>query len=107
MWFVFPQLAGLGRSAMARHYGIRSHPEALAYWQHSLLGPRLKGCCERLLAIEGRSARQILGTPDDLKLRSSMTLFAEVAPEGALFERVLRRYFDGQRDPLTIDRLRA
>ena len=107
MWFVFPQLAGLGRSALARHYGIRSCAEAQAYWQHPLLGPRLRACCERLLAIDGRSARQILGTPDDLKLRSSMTLFALVVADEPVFERVLRKYFSGQRDPVTIERLGA
>jgi uncharacterized protein (DUF1810 family) len=107
MWFVFPQLAGLGRSAIAQRFAIRSRDEARAYWQHPLLGPRLKAGCEHLLAIEGRSALQILGAPDDLKLRSSMTLFAAVAPEEPVFVQVLRRFFGGERDRLTLERLDA
>lgn len=102
MWFVFPQLAVLGRSATARHYGLASLDEARAYWAHPLLGPRLKACCAQLLALQGRSLHQIFGSPDDLKLRSCMTLFERAAPEEPVFAQVLQRYCDGQRDPLTL-----
>ena len=102
MWFVFPQLKSLGRSATARHFGIASRAEALAYWQHALLGPRLQECAQLLLAVNGRSAEQILGNIDAIKLRSSMTLFEAVAPEAPCFAQVLDRYFAGQRDPSTL-----
>ena len=102
MWFVFPQLRGLGRSAMARHYGIASRAEAEAYWAHPLLGPRLKACTELVLAVPGKTALQIFGTPDDLKFASSMTLFAQVAPGEAAFARALERYFGAQPDPRTL-----
>src|SRR5690606_539430 len=82
MWFVFPQIAGLGHSAMAQRYAIADRDEALAYLRHTLLGPRLDECARALLPHRERTARQILGSPDDLKLRSSMTLFAAVAPSG-------------------------
>ena len=81
MWYVFPQLKALGRSDIARHYGIASPAEAGAYWQHAVLGPRLKTCVELVLAVNGKTALQIFGSPDDLKLRSSLTLFAQVAPQ--------------------------
>ena len=80
MWFVFPQLRGLGRSATAQRYGIASEREALAYWEHPLLGPRLKDCTELVAAIEGRTSSEIFGAPDDLKFRSSMPLFAWTVP---------------------------
>lgn len=102
MWFVFPQRQGLGYSAMAQRYGIGSLAEARAYWQHPVLGPRLKACVELVLAVEGRSARQIFGSPDDLKLRSSLTLFEQVAPQEPLFGQALDRYFDGERDARTL-----
>jgi len=102
MWFVFPQLRGLGTSAMAERYGIAGLDEARAYLVHPILGPRLIDCCRRLLAVEGRSARQILGTPDDLKLRSSMTLFERAAPDEPVFGEVLARYCDGERDGRTL-----
>ncbi len=102
MWFVFPQLRGLGRSATAQRYGIASEDEARAYWRHPLLGPRLKECTELLLAIRGKTALEILGSPDDLKLRSSMTLFGRVAPEEPVFAQILERYFDGERDGRTL-----
>ncbi len=102
MWFVFPQLQGLGRSAMARHFGIASRPEAVAYWQHPLLGARLKQCTELMLAVEGKSALQVLGSPDDLKFRSSMTLFEHAAPREPCFARALEVYFNGERDIRTI-----
>ncbi|MFC7300287.1 DUF1810 domain-containing protein [Cognatiluteimonas weifangensis] len=105
MWFVFPQLAGLGSSAMAQRYAIGSRAEAAAYLAHPVLGPRLLACCEAVLALRGVSARELLGTPDDRKLQSCATLFAAVAPAGSVFERVLARYFDGRRDPATLRRL--
>ncbi|KQR57975.1 DUF1810 domain-containing protein [Acidovorax sp. Leaf160] len=106
MWFVFPQLAGLGHSEMARRYAIASAAEARAYLDHPELGQRLRACCDLLLQQEGRSAHDILGSPDDVKLRSSMTLFSQVAaPEDTVFAAVLHRYFGGQPDPLTLERL--
>jgi len=93
MWFVFPQLKGLGRSSTALHYGIASREEALAYWAHPLLGPRLRECTALMLAVPHDSALQILGAPDDLKFRSCMTLFAEVAPGEPLFAQALQRFF--------------
>ncbi|MBI5255099.1 MAG: DUF1810 domain-containing protein [Burkholderiales bacterium] len=102
MWFVFPQCKGLGRSATAQHYGIASRAEALAYWQHPLLGPRLREATALMLAVPQRSALQILGTPDDLKFASSMTLFEQVAPEEPLFAQALARFCGGQRDVMTL-----
>ncbi|MBK1645880.1 calpastatin [Thiocapsa imhoffii] len=96
IWFIFPQFDGLGFSAMARQYAIRSLNEAWAYLEHPLLGPRLIECAEAVLAVQGRSAREILGSPDDLKLRSCATLFAEVSPAGSVFHRVLEVYFGGE-----------
>lgn len=101
MWFVFPQRAGLGQSEMSRRYAIASPAEARAYFEHPVLGPRLVACAEALLAHEGKSAEEILGGIDAVKLRSSMTLFAAVAPEQPAFERVLDRYFDGEPDEST------
>jgi uncharacterized protein (DUF1810 family) len=107
MWFVFPQVAGLGRTGMARRYAIASRAEAEAYLAHPVLGPRLRQCCDLLAAVEGRSARAILGTPDDLKLRSCLTLFAGVAADNDLFERLLRKFYDGDRCRHTADVLAA
>ena len=105
MWFVFPQLKALGRSATAQRFGIVDLDEAAAYWRHPLLGPRLKACTEALLAIDGKSALQILGAPDDLKLASSMTLFARAAPDERVFGRALDKYFDGRPDARTLELL--
>jgi uncharacterized protein (DUF1810 family) len=105
MWFVFPQLKGLGRSGTARHFGIASRAEAEAYWRHPVLGARLKECSALMLAATGKTAHQILGSPDDLKFRSSMTLFAQVAPEHPVFGQALDRYFGGAADPATIELL--
>lgn len=102
MWFVFPQLRGLGRSEVARHYGIASLEEAAAYWRHPLLGPRLAECTVLMLAVPERSALQILGHPDDLKFASSMTLFERAAPQELLFTRALQRFFGGRRDAATL-----
>jgi len=107
MWFVFPQLRGLGLSETARYYGLASATEARAYLDHPVLGARLRECVELVLRIDGRSARAIFGTPDDVKLRSSMTLFAGVAPDDALFQRALLKYFGGETDPVTSARLAA
>jgi uncharacterized protein (DUF1810 family) len=106
MWFVFPQMAGLGSSAMSERYAIRSDDEARAYLAHPILGARLKECAEAALAVEGRSAREIFGSPDDLKLRSSATLFAAVSPPGSVFQQLLDKYFGGVADPITIERRR-
>jgi len=105
MWFVFPQIAGLGNSAMAQRYAISGVDEARAYLEHPLLGPRLQACAQAMLLHRDRSARQILGSPDDLKLRSSMTLFAAVAPEQPLFQQVLDTFFEGEADSQTLSRL--
>ncbi len=102
MWFIFPQLRGLGHSAMAQHYGIASRAEALAYWRHPLLGPRLKHCMQLLLAHEGLSAQDMLGAIDALKLRSCATLFAAVAPEEPVFSQVLARFYGGVADERTL-----
>ena len=102
MWYVFPQFRGLGVSPTSAFYAIRSAEEARAYLAHPVLGPRLVECAEAVLAVSGRSAREIFGSPDDLKLRSSATLFAAVSPEGSVFQQILDRYFDGQRDELTL-----
>ena len=102
MWFVFPQLKGLGRSSMARHYGIASKAEAQAYWQHPLLGPRLQHCSALVLGVEGKTALQILGSPDDMKFHSCMTLFAQVAPDEPVFGAALKKYFGGEPDPNTL-----
>jgi uncharacterized protein (DUF1810 family) len=102
MWFIFPQFQGLGISATAQFFAIRSVDEARAYLVHPVLGPRLVECAEALLQLRGRTARQICGSPDDLKLRSSATLFASVAPAVSVFHQLLDRYFDGQPDPATL-----
>ena len=102
MWFVFPQLRGLGRSATAIHFGIESRAEALAYARHPLLGARLVHCTGLVLAHRDRSAHEIFGSPDDLKFRSCVTLFAAVADDRAVFERALQTFFDGQPDAQTL-----
>jgi uncharacterized protein (DUF1810 family) len=107
MWFIFPQIDGLGSSPAARHYAIKSREEAEAYLRHPVLGPRLAACAEAALAVDGRSAREMFGSPDDLKLRSSATLFAAIAPGGSVFERVIEKYFNGQPDPKTLELLRC
>lgn len=103
MWYVFPQYDGLGRSWTALEYAIRSVSEADAYLRHPVLGPRLLECAETLLAIESRSVHEIFGSPDDLKLRSSATLFARVSAAGSVFQRILDRYFAGEADWRTLE----
>jgi len=106
MWFVFPQLKGLGTSEAARVYAISGLEEARAYLAHPVLGPRLRECCELLIRLHGLSAHRIFGDPDDMKFRSSLTLFAAAAPDEAVFEQALRKYFRGERDSRTTERLR-
>jgi len=105
MWFVFPQVAGLGHSAMAQKYAIRSGDEAAAYLAHPLLGPRLRECAQAVLAHRDESVDAIFGHPDNLKFQSSMTLFADVAPHEAVFQDCLDAFFDGRSDPETLARL--
>jgi uncharacterized protein (DUF1810 family) len=105
MWFIFPQLKGLGSSSMAVRYAIASKEEGQAYLSNSILGPRLRHCTELVLRVQGRSIKQIFGSPDDLKFRSSMTLFSNVTPENKVFQDALQKYFAGQPDLLTIARL--
>lgn len=102
MWYVFPQLEGLGSSSTSVRFAIRSLDEARAYLAHPVLGPRLLDCAEAVLVVEGRSAREILGAPDDMKLRSCATLFACVASAGSVFHRLLARYYGGAQDPRTL-----
>ncbi len=105
MWFVFPQLDGLGFSEMSRFYAIRHADEARAYLRHPVLGPRLEQISRAALAVEGLSARQIFGSPDDLKLRSCATLFGAVSAQGSVFSQLLDRFFDGKPDLRTMDLL--
>jgi uncharacterized protein (DUF1810 family) len=102
MWFVFPQLRGLGHSPTAVRFGISSADEARAYLAHELLGPRLRECARLVAQIEGRTAADVFGWPDDLKLRSSMTLFARATNDNADFVAVLKRFYDGREDPATL-----
>jgi uncharacterized protein (DUF1810 family) len=102
MWYVFPQFLGLGQSEMSRRYAIGSVAEAKAYLEHPILGQRLRECCEAALAVEGRSAHQIFGSPDDFKLKSCATLFAHTSPPGSVFHRVLDKYFEGSSDDTTL-----
>src|SRR3954464_2986078 len=101
IWFVFPQLAGLGRSGIARHYGIRSIEEARAYLRHPVLGDRLRDCVSALLATEGSTAEEALGPADAMKVRRPMTLFRRVAPDDTLFPALLVKWYGGVPDPLT------
>ena len=102
MWFVFPQAAGLGSSETAQRYAISSQTEAEAYLTHPVLGPRLGECTALVNGIDGRSAHEIFGSPDDLKFRSSMTLFDAVADDPTPFRTALQRYYDGDRDEQTL-----
>ena len=102
MWYIFPQVDGLGFSATSRFYSIKSLAEAAAYLAHPILGPRLKECAEAVLGVEGRSAYEIFGSPDDMKLRSCATLFAHVSPPGSVFHRILEKYSQGKPDRKTL-----
>ena len=105
MWFIFPQIAGLGMSPMSRRYAISSLAEARAYMEHPVLGPRLAECAQVLTELDGRSAQDIFGGIDAVKLRSSMTLFARAAGAGSIYQMVLDRYFGGDADEQTLARL--
>jgi len=105
IWFVFPQLAGLGRSPTAQRFGISGAAEARAYLEHPVLGPRLRECTRLVAAIDGRSIEDVLGFPDYLKVRSSMTLFARIADESADFNAVLDKFYAGEPDPATLELL--
>jgi uncharacterized protein (DUF1810 family) len=105
MWFVFPQIAGLGHSVMAQTYAIESPEEARAYLAHPQLGARLRECCEAVMAVQGKSAHEIFSSPDDVKFRSCLTLFAHTAPNETLFRAALDKYFGGEEDALTMAKL--
>jgi uncharacterized protein (DUF1810 family) len=105
IWFIFPQLKALGRSPTAIRYGIASLAEASAYLDHDVLGPRLRECAQLVAGIEGSSADEIFGWPDNLKVRSSMTLFARATADNADFRAVLDRFYDGAEDALTVEQL--
>ena len=102
IWYIFPQIAGLASSSTSKWYAIRSVDEANAYLDHPLLGPRLLECAEAVLRLEGRSATEVFGSPDDLKLRSCATLFACLLPPGSVFDRLLAKYYGGRRDEKTL-----
>ena len=102
MWYIFPQVDGLAFSAASKLYSIKSVEEAAAYLDHPILGPRLLECAETVLGVEGRSATEIFGSPDDLKLKSCATLFACVLPAGSVFDRLLGKYYGGGRDSKTL-----
>jgi uncharacterized protein (DUF1810 family) len=102
IWYIFPQFDGLGFSSMSKRYAIKSIAEAKAYLSHPVLGPRLIECADAVLGVEGRSALEILGSPDDTKLRSCATLFACASPAGSVFDRLLDKYYQGERDSKTL-----
>ena len=106
MWFIFPQLEGLGHSFMATHYGIKSIDHAAAYLRHPVLGSRLKECTRIMNSIDGKSAYDALGDPDEMKFRSSMTLFKHAGSSGGVFAMALAKYFDGEEDELTLAKLK-
>ena len=105
MWFIFPQISGLGHSATAAMFAISSRQEAEAYLDHPILGPRLRECTRLLTLVEGRTIQEILGYPDDLKFRSSLTLFACVTPDDRIFQDALDKFYSGEYDALTLERL--
>lgn len=107
MWYIFPQFEGLGSSSTSQRYSIKSVAEAEAYLAHAVLGPRLVECAEALLRIDGLSAGTIFGSPDDMKLRSSATLFAGVSSERSVFHQLIDKYFHGERDDMTLRLMRA
>jgi uncharacterized protein (DUF1810 family) len=105
MWFIFPQIVGLGRSSMSQTYAIQSLEEAREYLAHPVLGARLRECCRTVLDLDGKTAHEIFRSPDDLKFRSSLTLFAQAAPDESLFDDLLVKYFGGKEDPATLELL--
>jgi uncharacterized protein (DUF1810 family) len=102
MWFIFPQFEGLGTSSTSRRYSVKTAAEAEAYLRHPVLGPRLVECAEAALSVEGLTAAEVFGSPDDMKLRSCATLFASVSPEGSVFHRIVDKYFHGHQDERTL-----
>jgi len=106
MWYIFPQIDGLAFSSTSRLYAIKSIEEAHAYLSHPVLGSRLLACAEAVVAVEGRSIAEIFGSPDDLKLRSSATLFAFVSQPGSVFHRIIEKYYQGMQDDRTLDLLK-
>jgi uncharacterized protein (DUF1810 family) len=102
MWFIFPQIDGLGLSSTTKHYAIKSLQEAQAYLDHPILGPRLRSCAQAVLGVDGHSAHDILGSPDDFKLQSSMTLFSAMTDDSGVFVQVLTKLYGGQRDQKSI-----
>lgn len=105
IWYIFPQLDGLGFSSTAKHYAIKSLEEAKAYLDHPVLGPRLLECAEAVYGVAGRSATQVMGSPDDLKLKSCATLFEYVSPSNSIFNRLIQKYYQGEPDDKTLARL--
>jgi uncharacterized protein (DUF1810 family) len=105
MWFIFPQISGLGHSATAAGFAISSRQEAEAYLDHPILGPRLRECTRLLTLVEGRTIQEILGYPDDLKFRSSLTLFARITPDDRIFQDALDKFYGGEYDAMTLERL--
>ena len=105
MWFIFPQIKGLGHSPLAKEFAISCLQEAEGFLRHPILGPRLRECSRLVTQLEGRSIEQIFGSPDDLKFRSSMTLFANATPDNKVFMDALQKYFDGEFDSSTIERI--
>jgi uncharacterized protein (DUF1810 family) len=105
MWFIFPQIAGLSGSYRGQLYAIESLQEAQEYLAHPVLGAHLRECCQAMMAVEGKTAHDIFGSPDDVKFRSCLTLFAEAAPGEPLFRDLLEKYYGGERDPLTLQKL--
>lgn len=105
MWYIFPQLKGLGYSQTAKHYAIEDLDEATAYLNHPILGKNLVGISKAVFDLERKTAREIFGTPDDLKLRYSMTLFAQVSDTHPIFRRIIDKYFEGKPDPITLELL--
>ena len=106
MWFIFPQVAGLSSSYRGQLYAIQSLQEAQEYLAHPLLGARLRECCQAVMAVEGKTAHDIFRSPDDMKFRSSLTLFSQAAPDETLFRKLLEKYYDGEADELTLEKLR-
>jgi uncharacterized protein (DUF1810 family) len=102
IWWIFPQLDGLGFSPITKRFSIKSEDEARAYLAHPILGPRLIECAEAIVSVQGKSARDILGSPDDLKLKSCATLFAQVSPLGSVFEQILEKFYSGEGDAATL-----
>ena len=105
MWYIFPQISGLGFSEMSQRYSIKSVEEAHAYLNHTVLGSRLRECAEAVMRIDGCSAKEIFGSPDDLKLKSCATLFASIESDGSSFHQILVKYYDSARDDQTLRRL--